>query len=124
MATKSIPMPDSETGPQPVAARPWVPVLPGDGIGREVTAEVRRLAEALVAAGRLDAEFEELDWGAERFLASGEAVPAGGFDRLRRAAAVFCGAACDSRVPTSSTHGIRWNARGARPVRQSAAGAA
>jgi 3-isopropylmalate dehydrogenase len=92
-------MPDGETGPQPVAARPWVPVLAGDGIGREVTVEVLRLAQALVAAGALDAEFEELDWGAERYLASGEAVPLGGFERLRRAAAVLCGAFGDPRVP-------------------------
>ncbi len=76
-----------------------IAVVPGDGIGREVVAEVVALAEALRAAGRLAAEWQELDWGAERLLATGRAVPAGGFDALRSFDVILAGAFGDPRVP-------------------------
>ncbi len=89
-----------EDEPPAVGARTIrLAVVPGDGIGREVVAEAMALAEALRAAGVLRAEWEELDWGAERFLATGRAVPAGGFDRLRTFDAILAGAFGDPRVP-------------------------
>jgi hypothetical protein len=83
MTTKSILMPD---GDRTAVRRAAGAGAGGRRHGREVTAEVQRLAESLVAAGAIDVAFEELDWGAERYLASGEAVPPGGFERLRRPA--------------------------------------
>ena len=90
-----------ENGDAPaVSARTLrIAVVPGDGIGREVVAEVVALASALRSAGRLAADWEELDWGAERFLATGRAVPAGGFDHLRTFDAILAGAFGDPRVP-------------------------
>jgi isocitrate/isopropylmalate dehydrogenase len=60
-----------------------IAVLPGDGIGREVIAEVMQLAEAVRRAGDLAATWEELDWGADRYLATDQAMPAGGIEYLR-----------------------------------------
>jgi len=75
-----------------------VAVLPGDGIGREVTAEAVGLASELASRGVADLELVEFDWGAERFLATGVAVPPGGFDELRTFDAILVGAFGDPRV--------------------------
>jgi 3-isopropylmalate dehydrogenase len=99
---------DESLRPKPVAAggevalkgeAARIAVVPGDGIGREVTAQVLDLAEALRRAGRLAASWEVLDWGAERLLATGRAMPPGGIETLRGFDAVLCGAIGDPRVP-------------------------
>ncbi len=76
-----------------------IAVVPGDGIGPEVVGEVVRLAEALRARGRLDASWHELDWGAERFLTTGRALPPDGFEFLRGFDGILAGAFGDPRVP-------------------------
>ncbi len=76
-----------------------IAVIPGDGIGREVTAEVVQLADAVRRAGHLAATWEELDWGADRYLASGQAMPSGGLEYLRGFNAIQVGAFGDPRVP-------------------------
>jgi len=76
-----------------------IAVVPGDGIGREVVAEAMALAGAMRSAGHLVAEWEELDWGADRFLATGRAVPPDGFEHLRTFDAILAGAFGDPRVP-------------------------
>jgi len=81
------------------ASLPRVAVLPGDGIGREVIAEVVRLAEALRDGSHLGATWEVLDWGGERYVASGQAMPSGGIEYLRGFDAILVGAFGDARVP-------------------------
>lgn len=76
-----------------------IAVLPGDGIGREVIAEVMQLAEAVRRSGHLAATWEELDWGADRYLATGQAMPSGGLEYLRGFDAILVGAFGDPRVP-------------------------
>jgi 3-isopropylmalate dehydrogenase len=76
-----------------------IAVLPGDGIGREVIAEVVLLAEELRRAGHFAAVWEELDWGADRYLATGQAMPPGGIEYLRGFDAILVGAFGDPRVP-------------------------
>ncbi|HUL99650.1 MAG TPA: 3-isopropylmalate dehydrogenase [Mycobacterium sp.] len=71
-----------------------VAVIAGDGIGRDVVAEV---LPVLGAIGGLDVE--ELPWGAEYYLETGITVPPGGYDTLRSFDAVFMGALGDPRVP-------------------------
>ncbi len=76
-----------------------IAVIPGDGIGKEVTAEavkvLRRVAEI---DGRTD-DLEELPWGADYFLQTGITIPPGGYDLLREFDAVLLGALGDPRVP-------------------------
>lgn len=71
-----------------------IAVIPGDGIGREVTAAA---VAVLNAVGGL--ELHELPWSAEHFLATGETIPPDGYDTLRRFDAILIGALGDPRVP-------------------------
>jgi 3-isopropylmalate dehydrogenase len=73
-----------------------IAVVPGDGIGPEVVREALRMLDALA----VDAAITELPWGADHFLATGETVPAGAFERLAQDFdAVLAGAFGDPRVP-------------------------
>jgi len=77
-----------------------IAVIPGDGIGVDVTREamkvLRRVNETL---GR-QLEFTELDWGAEKYLREGITLPPGAFEMLRRDFdAILFGAVGDPRVP-------------------------
>jgi 3-isopropylmalate dehydrogenase len=71
-----------------------VAIVPGDGIGRDVVAEVVRI---LRAVGGLT--LEELPWSADYYLETGITVPPGGYDTLRSFDAIFVGALGDPRVP-------------------------
>ena len=71
-----------------------IAVIPGDGIGRDVVAEV---VPILTALGGL--ELEPLPWGADYYLQTGITIPPGGYDTLRAFDAIFIGALGDPRVP-------------------------
>ena len=77
-----------------------VALIPGDGVGPEVVPVARR---ALEIAGERDGvryAFEELPWGADRFLKTGETLPDGELKRLRSEFdAILLGALGDPRVP-------------------------
>ncbi len=84
-------------------SRVWQPmrlaVIPGDGIGVEVTAEaVKAVRAAAELSGRV-VEIHSLPWGADHYLTTGVTVPPGGYDRLREYDAVLVGAVGDPRVP-------------------------
>lgn len=51
-------------------------VIPGDGIGQEVTAEANRVLDAVLAGSDVVLERTEFKLGAERFLATGDTLPA------------------------------------------------
>ncbi len=70
-----------------------IAIIPGDGIGRDVVAEVVPIFAAL---GGL--ELEHLPWSADYYLQSGITVPPGGYDALRSFDAIFIGALGDPRV--------------------------
>lgn len=72
---------------------PLIAVLAGDGIGPEVTAEARRVLEAL----GLDLSFEEAPVGGAAYLASGRPLPPDTLDLAKRADAVLFGAVGDPR---------------------------
>ena len=76
-----------------------VAVIPGDGIGPEVTREGVKVLEYLNQRSRLGLEFVELDWGADTYLATGVSLPANALEDLRaNYAAVYLGAIGDPRV--------------------------
>ena len=76
-----------------------VAVIPGDGIGVEVTREALRVLEALA----LDVATQHFDWGAERYLATHEAVPPGGLaDLAANYDAILFGAVGDPRIPSGA----------------------
>jgi len=76
-----------------------IAVIPGDGIGVEVTAEavnvLRRVADVF---GR-QIDLETLPWGADHYLKTGVTIPSNGYAMLRELDAVFIGALGDPRVP-------------------------
>lgn len=75
-----------------------IAVIPGDGVGRDVTPEAVKVVLASGAA----LEATEFDWGASRYLADGITVPRDGFQMLERQFdAILVGAFGDPRVPTN-----------------------
>ncbi len=86
-----------EGGP---AAR--IAVIPGDGIGKEVTPEAVKAIMAVAKSARRQIEFVEFDWGADRFLREGVTLPAGAVEMLANEFdAILFGALGDPRVPSN-----------------------
>jgi 3-isopropylmalate dehydrogenase len=76
-----------------------IAVLPGDGIGKEVTAESIKVLRAGV---KRPMEFVALDWGADKFLREGVTLPPGAVEMLRdEFDAILFGALGDPRVPSN-----------------------
>jgi 3-isopropylmalate dehydrogenase len=82
-----------------------IAVVPGDGIGPEVTGEAVRVLEAVARAEGFKLESTTFDLGAERYLRSGEVLPNGALDDLRVHAAILMGAVGDPRVPPGILEG-------------------
>jgi 3-isopropylmalate dehydrogenase len=76
-----------------------IAVIPGDGIGVEVTAEAMRAVRAAGERSGRAIDLEVLPWGADHFLQTGVTIPPGGYDLLREFDAIFVGALGDPRVP-------------------------
>jgi 3-isopropylmalate dehydrogenase len=88
------PVPPRDRRPQRVA------VLPGDGIGKDVAAEAWKVLEAAAERFALPLELRRFDWDADRYLETGETMPAGALDEFRdHYSAIFMGAFGDPRVP-------------------------
>jgi len=76
-----------------------IAVIPGDGIGKDVTAEAVKVLAAVSASSGRRLEPVHLPWGADHYLATGETVPTDGYRMLRdEFAAIFVGALGDPRV--------------------------
>jgi len=77
-----------------------IAIVAGDGIGVDVTKEAVKVLEAVDRRRSLDLQLTSFPWSADHYLATGETVPPGAFDRLARDFdAVFMGAFGDPRVP-------------------------
>lgn len=77
-----------------------IAVIPGDGIGKEVTPVTVRILQALFALTSRRAEFTEFDWSADRYLREGVTLPPGALEMLRdEFDAILFGALGDPRVP-------------------------
>jgi len=66
-------------------------VIPGDGIGPEVTAEGLKVLEQVTPAG-VKFEATRYDLGAERYLATGEVLPDAVLEEIRQHDAILLGA--------------------------------
>lgn len=77
---------------------PRLALIPGDGIGAEVSVEVVRLLQALKGEGH-SLDWNVYDCSAERYLRTGKALPDGGMAELAGYDAIFAGAFGDPRVP-------------------------
>ncbi|MEZ4409798.1 MAG: isocitrate/isopropylmalate dehydrogenase family protein [Polyangiales bacterium] len=79
-----------------------IAILPGDGIGAEVTREAVALLEMVDRARPLGLSLWHLDLGADRYLRDGTTMPAETFDEVKSTcSAVLLGALGDPRVPSN-----------------------
>ena len=79
-----------------------IAVIPGDGIGKEVTPEAVKAIRAAVTSARRPIEFVEFDWGADKFLREGITLPDGAVEMLSdEFDAILFGALGDPRVPSN-----------------------
>ncbi len=77
-----------------------IAVIPGDGIGIDVTRESLRVLNRINDVFGKQFEFGEFDWGAEKYLREGVTLPEGALEMLRNDFdAILFGAIGDPRVP-------------------------
>jgi len=79
-----------------------IAVIPGDGIGKEVTPEAVKLLKAVTSVAERPIEFVEFDWSADKYLRDGVSLPDGAVEMLRdEFDAILFGALGDPRVPSN-----------------------
>jgi 3-isopropylmalate dehydrogenase len=77
-----------------------IAVVPGDGIGVDVTREAVKVLEEICRRRSIPLETTHFPWSADHYLETGETIPPGAFDDLSRSFdAIFMGAFGDPRVP-------------------------
>ena len=77
-----------------------IAVIPGDGIGVEVIAEALKALSTLTELSGKKIETVEFDYGADRYIRDGTALPADALDRFRSEFdAILLGALGDPRIP-------------------------
>src|SRR5579872_401861 len=79
-----------------------IAVLPGDGIGKEVTPESVKVLKAVTSSTGRNIEFVDFDWGADKYLKENISLPEGAVEMLRdEFDAILFGALGDPRVPSN-----------------------
>jgi tartrate dehydrogenase/decarboxylase/D-malate dehydrogenase len=76
-----------------------IAVIPGDGIGREVTPAALEVLEAVGRAHGFELRLTEHPWGCDHFVQTGRMMPADALDTLRGSDAIFLGAVGRPDVP-------------------------
>jgi 3-isopropylmalate dehydrogenase len=69
-----------------------IAVMPGDGTGPEVVREGLKVLKAASEKFNFQYQTKTFDWGGERYLKTGETIPEGGLDELKKFDAIFLGA--------------------------------
>lgn len=78
-----------------------IALIPGDGIGVDVTREALKVLRCVTRKHAIGAEFNEFDLGADRFLKTGNAITEDDWQSLAEHDAIFLGAMGDPRVPNN-----------------------
>jgi len=76
-----------------------IAIVPGDGIGIDVTAEAVKVLQVCAEVTGNQIELVHYDYGADKYVKTGISMPPGGYDDLRKYDAIFMGAFGDPRVP-------------------------
>ena len=69
-----------------------IAVIPGDGTGPEVIREGLKVLAAAASAGGFKYETREYDFGGDRYLRTGEVLPEGAIDEMKKHDAIYLGA--------------------------------
>ncbi len=97
----SVATPKNESSAEPKTV-PRIAVIPGDGIGKEVTPEALKVLRAVASASGRSLDFVEFDWGADKYLRENISLPADAVEMLRNQFdAILFGALGDPRVPSN-----------------------
>ena len=67
-------------------------LLPGDGTGPEVSAEALKVLKVIAEKKDLEFEFQEYDFGGDRYLQTGEILPDSAIEEFRLLDAILLGA--------------------------------
>jgi 3-isopropylmalate dehydrogenase len=79
-----------------------IAVIPGDGVGAEVTPQAVKVLKAVATPAKRALEFVEFDWSADKYLREGVTLPPGAVEMLRdEFDAILFGALGDPRVPSN-----------------------
>jgi tartrate dehydrogenase/decarboxylase / D-malate dehydrogenase len=76
-----------------------IAVIPGDGIGREVTPAALEVLEAAGRAHGFELQLTEHPWGCDHYVQTGAMMPDDALDALRESDAIFLGAVGRPDVP-------------------------
>jgi len=79
-----------------------IALIPGDGIGIDVTREAAKVLRTVAAGSDLSLDLVEWDLGADRYLRTGIAITEEEMAELERYDAIFLGAIGDPRVPDNA----------------------
>ena len=74
-------------------------VIPGDGIGVDVTEEAIKVLDAIADVRGLTIDIDRMPYSADHYLETGETLPKEMYTKFRDYDAIYMGAFGDSRVP-------------------------
>ncbi len=80
-----------------------IALIPGDGIGREVTPAAFEVARQAASSFGAELESTNYDWSSDSYLQHGRMMPADALDQLRRHDAILLGAVGHPQVPDHVT---------------------
>lgn len=80
-----------------------IAVIPGDGIGKEVTPAAIRALEATSKRCGFELKWEHYPWGSEHYFQHGRMMPANALELLRPFDAILFGAVGDQRIQDNVT---------------------
>src|SRR4030042_1519542 len=69
-----------------------IAVIPGDGTGPEVIREGTKVLDAVAVRFGIKLDYHHYDFGGARYLRTGEVLPEGAIDELRKYHAIYLGA--------------------------------
>jgi tartrate dehydrogenase/decarboxylase / D-malate dehydrogenase len=76
-----------------------IAAIPGDGIGLETYAVARHVLDELAPRAGFGLDWQEYDWGSDRYLRTGRMMPEDGLARLAPTDAILLGAVGTPAVP-------------------------
>ncbi|WP_031467821.1 tartrate dehydrogenase [Sciscionella sediminilitoris] len=76
-----------------------IALIPGDGIGREVTPAACAVLSGIGARHGITFDYDEFDWSCARYRAQGAMMPENGLDQISGHDAIFLGAVGEVGVP-------------------------
>ena len=80
-----------------------IAVIPGDGVGREVTPEGLRVLDAVATRSKASFQRTIFDWGTDYYFQYGRMMPDDAVDQLRSFDAILLGAIGQPDVPDNVT---------------------